>query len=109
MRQRTPYPSSGDSQGRGPRAMTTHKHEHNANRCLYEDAKGIERCAYESRTYREFQLEHITPPIPTNAYDWQAVHRDYDGPGDHRVFYGPTIASVCDQIDIWWAERGQED
>lgn len=55
--------------------------------------------------YRLFNIEYDPKPIPDRRFDWSAVHRDYDGPGDNRLFYGPTEASVMDQVDEWHTEN----
>lgn len=55
-------------------------------------------------TYRHFRLYYDPPPIPARQMDWQAVHEDYDGPGDSRVFYAETEAEARQQVDDYWAE-----
>lgn len=39
---------------------------------------------------------------------WQAVHVDYDGPGDNRAFTGRTRAEIVEQIDEWHDEQTPE-
>jgi hypothetical protein len=32
----------------------------------------------EAKTYRGWTIHYDPPPIPTRAFDWHAVHPDYD-------------------------------
>jgi hypothetical protein len=48
--------------------------------------------------YREFEID-----IPYPGF-WQACHRDYDGPEDHRIFLGKSIEEVKGLVDDYWDE-----
>jgi hypothetical protein len=52
--------------------------------------------------YREFELD-----IPYPGF-WRAVHQDYDGPEDHRLFVGKSIEEVKAVVDDYWDELEPE-
>lgn len=54
--------------------------------------------------YRGWIVEHNPPPVPTRAWDWQAHHEEYDGPGDNRWAVGASRAEVVAQIDEYIRE-----
>ncbi|MCP4230971.1 MAG: hypothetical protein GY771_12610 [bacterium] len=37
-------------------------------------------------------------PMPDRNHDWEATHKDYDGPPDTRSFTGPNIWDLFEQI-----------
>jgi len=57
------------------------------------------------RTYRDFTITFDPPPIPYRQADWCAVHKDYDGEDDGRIFRGPTEANLIEQIADWYDEQ----
>lgn len=51
--------------------------------------------------YRNFLIDH--------AYvGYQAVHKDYDGPEDNRIFHANTIDEVREEVDEYWLENCDE-
>ena len=56
-----------------------------------------------ANSYRDFVLGYYKPPIPSRNSDWSGAHKDYDGPEDNRLFYGPS--NVKKQIDEWYDEQ----
>ncbi len=60
--------------------------------------------------YRDFELSYWAKPIPMRDFDWQAMHRNFDGAPDSNntkspVFCGKTIQDVKRQVDEWYEEE----
>lgn len=55
--------------------------------------------------YRGFWINYDPPPIPARNCDWEAIHPDYDGPGDNRYFRAASEAAVCREVDAWYEEQ----
>ena len=34
--------------------------------------------------YQDYIITYRAKPVPTNVFDWEFAHQDYDGPGDPR-------------------------
>jgi len=52
--------------------------------------------------YGKYTITYWRKPIPTDAYDWDWVHDDYDGAPDsrdHRCGSARTISACKDEID----------
>jgi len=49
--------------------------------------------------YRGYLITYDPPPIPSRACDWAFEHEDYDGPGDSRFGYAPSLEDAKAQID----------
>lgn len=49
--------------------------------------------------YRGYWIDYNPPPIPVRDCDWSFSHIDFDGPGDNRYGYGPSIEDCKAQID----------
>lgn len=47
----------------------------------------------------DYIISHLPPPIPDRRHDYQAVHKDYDGPGDPRCFTGESPEDIKQQIE----------
>ena len=57
------------------------------------------------KTYRDFRIDYDPKPIPDRRFDWQAVHKDYDGAPDahdNRYFYAETEKELLVQLDDWY-------
>ncbi len=54
-------------------------------------------------------LRFAHPPIPSRAYDWDAVHDDYDGAPDahdDRAVSARTREEVLVAVERWIEENG---
>ena len=49
--------------------------------------------------YRGYWIEYDPPPIPLRTSDWKWSHDGYDGPGDHRAGYSPSLEEAKADID----------
>lgn len=57
--------------------------------------------------YKGWGIKYNPKPIPTNIYDFDVVHEDYDGApdaNDNRFFATESIESAKLLIDSWDAE-----
>ena len=61
----------------------------------------------EKHTYRDFEIYHEPPPIPTRNCDWHWSHKNCDGPEDNRYGHAPTLEDAKAEIDQWHEENGQ--
>ena len=50
-------------------------------------------------TYRGYEIYFDPPPVPTRAWDWHYVHKDYDGPGDRRCGDEGSVEHCKQSID----------
>lgn len=55
--------------------------------------------------YKGFIISYWAKPIPDRRWDYDAVHNDYDGPGDDRCFSGSSVEDVKAQIDDYYMEE----
>ena len=51
--------------------------------------------------YKGWLISHNSKPIPTCMYDYDAVHKDYDGPEDSRCISGSSVDNLKEEIDNW--------
>ena len=49
--------------------------------------------------YRNYRIQYDPPPIPIRSCDYQFVHVDYDGPGDHRHGAASSLEMAKAEID----------
>jgi len=49
--------------------------------------------------YRGYNIRHNPPPANLPQANWQFEADDYDGPGDGRIGFGPTLDDCKQQID----------
>lgn len=56
----------------------------------------------ESIEYRDFTITRILPPIPTRKWDYEAVHKDYDGPEDNGLLHESSIEKAKEAVDEWY-------
>jgi hypothetical protein len=54
--------------------------------------------------YKDWEITYSPKPIPVRVYDYDAVHKDYDGPEDDRCFAGESVQALKDEIDEMEAE-----
>ena len=58
--------------------------------------------------YRGYRIDFWRKPIPTDVFDYDFCHEDYDGApdsGDHRCGNGRSITDCKSQIDEQIAEE----
>jgi hypothetical protein len=55
--------------------------------------------------YRGYVIEYDPPPVPFRDMDWRWQHDDYDGPGDDRIGFSPSLAEARQEIDDLENER----
>lgn len=55
----------------------------------------------EFKTYRHFSIDKASYS-PHKDFDWEAVHKDYDGEGDNRLFRAPSEDYLLVDIDNWY-------
>ena len=55
--------------------------------------------------YKNWSIQRWVKPIPTRSFDWDAVHSDYDGPGDERSFSTYSLEDALKTIDNWDIEH----
>ena len=48
--------------------------------------------------WEDYKITYWQKPIPLRYHDWEATHKDYDGPEDHRVFTSGNLADLAAQI-----------
>ena len=52
--------------------------------------------------YQDWLYTYDPPPIPDRRHDWQAWHRDYDGPECNiPVLTAPTELDIIKEIKSW--------
>lgn len=56
--------------------------------------------------YRNWQYMYDPPPIPDRRHDWQAWHKDYDGPEDGRCLTAATELDIIQAIKEYEEENG---
>ena len=56
-----------------------------------------------------WNMRAVCPPIPTKAFDWEYVHDDYGGPGDHRHGNARDMDACVAEIERGIAEGEWED
>ena len=49
--------------------------------------------------YKDWEITYCPKPIPSRGNDWDAVHKDYDGPEDGRCFAGESVDALRERID----------
>ena len=49
--------------------------------------------------YRGYTIEYRQKPVPTDAFDWQFVAADYDGPPDPRCGCAASEQACREMID----------
>ena len=57
--------------------------------------------------YRGFIISCDPKPIPSRSFDWDYVHEDYDGPGDHRC--GSCASKESAMVEIDEFIRGEQE
>ncbi len=50
-------------------------------------------------TISDWRFRYDMKPILDKNHDWEAVHKNYDGPPDTRSFTGPDIWDLFEQIE----------
>ena len=55
----------------------------------------------KSVTYKDWEITYNPKPIPVRIYDYEAIHKDYDGPEDCRCFTGDSVEFLKAEIDDW--------
>jgi hypothetical protein len=55
--------------------------------------------------YKNWEITYNPKPIPVRVYDYDAVHKDYDGPEDNRCITGDSVDALIDRIDEMEAEE----
>ncbi len=59
-------------------------------------------------TYGDWYYTYDPPPIPDRRHDWQAWHKDYDGPEDPRpVLTAATESDILKEIKEWNEDNKQ--
>ena len=51
--------------------------------------------------YGKWAIEYNPKPAPTNDFDWDGTHEDYEGDGDDRYFEDKSCEGIIKQIDEW--------
>lgn len=56
-------------------------------------------------TYKGWSIAYYPKPIPTQLWDWEATHEDYDGENGLH-FVARSEEAIKEGIDEWdWEER----
>jgi hypothetical protein len=55
--------------------------------------------------YKDWEITYNPKPIPVRVYDYEAVHKDYDGLEENRCFTGESVQALKDRIDELEAEE----
>lgn len=55
--------------------------------------------------YKDWIYYYDPPPIPDRRHDWQAHHKDYDGPEDSRMLTAATETDIRKEIKNWIIEN----
>lgn len=49
--------------------------------------------------YKDWEIAYNPKPISDRRHDWDATHKDYDGPEDGRYITGRSVEDLIEQID----------
>lgn len=52
-----------------------------------------------SNYYRDFTITYNPKPIPNKSFDWDFIHKDYDGPSDIRFGTAKSLWDAKFEID----------